>query len=76
LQVFVSKSAEFREAITSIIGLKPTLDPNGQVRDLSASFVFQPASKTAGGKIPFVAQQEAAADAVLDRGGVYFGIHG
>ncbi|KAH7921342.1 hypothetical protein BV22DRAFT_1096636 [Leucogyrophana mollusca] len=46
-QVFTAKSAEFREAIASILGLKLAFYPNGQVRvtsvyDLSASFVFQP----------------------------------
>ncbi|KAG9312696.1 mitotic checkpoint protein-domain-containing protein [Chiua virens] len=50
-QVFTAKSAEFREAIASILGLKLAFYPNGQVRvtsvyDLSASFVFQPLSKT------------------------------
>lgn len=46
-QVFTAKSAEFREAIASILGLKLAFYPNGQVRvtsvyDLSASFIFQP----------------------------------
>ncbi|KAF8637851.1 hypothetical protein AX17_002477 [Amanita inopinata Kibby_2008] len=46
-QVFTSKSAEFREAIASILGVKLAFYPNGQVRmtsmyDLGASFVFQP----------------------------------
>jgi mitotic spindle assembly checkpoint protein MAD1 len=50
-QVFTAKSAEFREAIASILGLKLAFYPNGQVRvtsvyDLSASFVFQPAPKS------------------------------
>jgi mitotic spindle assembly checkpoint protein MAD1 len=55
-QVFTAKSAEFREAIASILGLKLAFYPNGQVRvtsqfDLNASFVFQPAKgvKSAGG---------------------------
>jgi len=51
-QVFTAKSAEFRETIASILGLKLAFYPNGQVRvtsvyDLSASFVFQPAPKSA-----------------------------
>lgn len=50
-QVFTAKSAEFREAITSLLGFKLAFYPNGQVRmtsiyDLSASFVFQPPNKT------------------------------
>ncbi|KAJ3533177.1 hypothetical protein NMY22_g7442 [Coprinellus aureogranulatus] len=49
--VFASKSAEFREAIASILGLKLAFYPNGQVRvtsmyDLTASFVFQPNSSS------------------------------
>jgi len=44
-QVFQAKSAEFREAIESIMGVKLAFYPNGQVRvtslfDLNASFVF------------------------------------
>ena len=65
MKVFTSKSAEFREAIASILGLKLAFYPNGQVRvtsvyDLSASFVFQPASKTEGlgAKMQLVAQGE------------------
>ncbi|KAF9562386.1 hypothetical protein CPC08DRAFT_749502 [Agrocybe pediades] len=70
-QVFASKSAEFREAIASILGLKLAFYPNGQVRvtsmyDLSASFVFQPASRSsasssssnAGGTMQLIAQGE------------------
>ncbi|KAF8873896.1 spindle assembly checkpoint component Mad1 [Infundibulicybe gibba] len=68
-QVFTSKSAEFREAIASILGLKLAFYPNGQVRvtsmfDLGASFVFQPASKAsaddgnAGMRMQLVAQGE------------------
>lgn len=46
-QVFQAKSAEFREAIASILGVKLAFYPNGQVRvtsqfDLNAAFVFQP----------------------------------
>ncbi|KAF5376809.1 hypothetical protein D9757_008873 [Collybiopsis confluens] len=59
-QVFKVKSAEFREAIESIMGVKLAFYPNGQVRitslyDLNASFVFSPdktaksSSKTEGG---------------------------
>lgn len=67
LQVFTAKSAEFREAIASILGLKLAFYPNGQVRvtsiyDLSASFVFQPLSKTSadgdGARMQLVAQGE------------------
>ncbi|KIK69916.1 hypothetical protein GYMLUDRAFT_34318 [Collybiopsis luxurians FD-317 M1] len=52
-QVFKAKSAEFREAIESIMGVKLAFYPNGQVRitslfDLNASFVFSP-DKTAKG---------------------------
>ncbi|KDQ58198.1 hypothetical protein JAAARDRAFT_129691 [Jaapia argillacea MUCL 33604] len=64
-QVFASKSAEFREAIASILGLKFAFYPNGQVRvtsqyDLSASFVFQPTPKAEGGgaKMQLIAQGE------------------
>ncbi|KDR71884.1 hypothetical protein GALMADRAFT_143649 [Galerina marginata CBS 339.88] len=62
-QVYQSKSAEFREAIASILGLKLAFYPNGQVRvtsiyDLCASFVFQPASRTEGGRMQLVAQGE------------------
>ncbi|KAA1476387.1 hypothetical protein DENSPDRAFT_867280 [Dentipellis sp. KUC8613] len=50
-QVFTAKSAEFRDAIASIMGVKLAFYPNGQVRvtsqyDLNASFVFQPARKS------------------------------
>lgn len=52
-QVFTAKSAEFREAIASILGLKLAFYPNGQVRvtsmyDLGASFVFQPLKASNG----------------------------
>ncbi|KAH6894876.1 spindle assembly checkpoint component Mad1 [Coprinopsis sp. MPI-PUGE-AT-0042] len=62
-QVFQSKSAEFREAIASILGLKLAFYPNGQVRvtsmyDLNASFIFQPASKEQGARMQLVAQGE------------------
>ncbi|KIJ07469.1 hypothetical protein PAXINDRAFT_19342, partial [Paxillus involutus ATCC 200175] len=66
-QVFTAKSAEFREAIASILGLKLAFYPNGQVRvtsiyDLSASFVFQPLSKSGtggdGARMQLIAQGE------------------
>jgi mitotic spindle assembly checkpoint protein MAD1 len=70
-QVFTSKSAEFRDAITSILGVKLAFYPNGQVRltsifDLDASFVFQPTSNNGKGsgisgdnvKMQLVAQGE------------------
>jgi mitotic spindle assembly checkpoint protein MAD1 len=67
-QVFTSKSAEFREAIASILGLKLAFYPNGQVRvtsmyDLNASFIFQPTSgqqgaDSSGMKMQLVAQGE------------------
>lgn len=66
IQVFTAKSAEFRETIASILGLKLAFYPNGQVRvtsvyDLSASFVFQPAPKSesgAGARMQLIAQGE------------------
>lgn len=65
VQIFTSKSAEFREAIASILGLKLAFYPNGQVRvtsmyDLNASFVFQPTSKNTeeGMTMQLVAQGE------------------
>ncbi|RXW17677.1 hypothetical protein EST38_g8182 [Candolleomyces aberdarensis] len=66
-QVFTSKSAEFREAIASILGLKLAFYPNGQVRvtsmyDLAASFIFQPTGQqgtdSSGMKMQLVAQGE------------------
>ncbi|PFH49876.1 hypothetical protein AMATHDRAFT_75943 [Amanita thiersii Skay4041] len=66
-QVFTSKSAEFREAIASILGVKLAFYPNGQVRitsmyDLGASFVFQPIKSGQGGtegmQMQLVAQGE------------------
>ncbi|KAI0317816.1 MAD-domain-containing protein [Amylostereum chailletii] len=63
-QVFTAKSAEFREAIASIMGVKLAFYPNGQVRitsqyDLNASFVFQPtSSKTEGARMQLIAQGE------------------
>ena len=60
-QIFRSKSAEFREAIASILGLKLAFYDNGQVRvtsmyDLNAAFVFQPTSNAEGVKMQLVAQ--------------------
>ena len=63
-QVFTAKSAEFREAIASILGVKLAFYPNGQVRvtssyDLNAAFVFQPArTGEAGSRMQLVAQGE------------------
>ncbi|EKM75290.1 hypothetical protein AGABI1DRAFT_132427 [Agaricus bisporus var. burnettii JB137-S8] len=68
----VSKSAEFRDVITSILSVKLAFYPNGQVRlasifDLDASFVFQSTSSCGNGgsgvggnnvKIQLVAQGE------------------
>ena len=58
-QVFTAKTAEFREALSAILGVKLAFYDNGQVRvtsqyDLGAAFVFQPArdvkgSTTSGG---------------------------
>ncbi|KAI0667550.1 MAD-domain-containing protein [Trametes maxima] len=52
-QVFHAKSAEFRETLSTILGVKLAFYPNGQVRvtsqyDLNAAFIFQPAG--AGGE--------------------------
>ncbi|KAI0704400.1 spindle assembly checkpoint component Mad1 [Cerioporus squamosus] len=60
-QVFTAKSAEFREAIASILGVKLAFYPNGQVRvtsqyDLNAAFVFQPNGQREGTKMQLVAQ--------------------
>ena len=54
-QVFQAKSAEFREATASILGVKLTFYPNGLVRvmsqyDLNAAFVFQPTGAGEGAK--------------------------
>ena len=64
MQVFTTKSAEFREAIAAIMGVKLAFYPNGQVRvtsqyDLNASFVFQPTrAEGAGARMQLVAQGE------------------
>ncbi|RPD52551.1 MAD-domain-containing protein [Lentinus tigrinus ALCF2SS1-7] len=60
-QVFTAKSAEFREAIASILGVKLAFYPNGQVRvtsqyDLNAAFVFQPNGQGENMKMQLVAQ--------------------
>ncbi|KAH9979345.1 hypothetical protein BGW80DRAFT_1455049 [Lactifluus volemus] len=52
-QVFTAKTAEFREALSAILGVKLAFYDNGQVRvtsqyDLGAAFVFQPAPKGGG----------------------------
>ncbi|KZT00090.1 MAD-domain-containing protein [Laetiporus sulphureus 93-53] len=64
-QVFSAKSAEFREAIASILGVKLAFYPNGQVRvtsmfDLNAAFVFQPtgSGEGEGMRMQLVAQGE------------------
>ena len=53
-QVFTAKTAEFREALSAILGVKLAFYDNGQVRvtsqyDLGAAFVFQPAKTTPSG---------------------------
>ncbi|KAI0942237.1 hypothetical protein AcW1_002917 [Taiwanofungus camphoratus] len=61
-QIFHAKSAEFREAIASILGVKLAFYPNGQVRvtsqfDLNAAFVFQPTGASEEGmKMQLIAQ--------------------
>ncbi|KAI0031025.1 MAD-domain-containing protein [Vararia minispora EC-137] len=64
-EVFTAKSAEFREAIASIMGVKLAFYQNGQVRvtsyyDLNASFVFQPISskKEGSARMQLIAQGE------------------
>ncbi|KAJ7590642.1 MAD-domain-containing protein [Mycena floridula] len=62
-QIFQSKSAEFREAIAAILGVKLAFYPNGQVRvtsmfDLQASFVFQPDKPGEGTTMQLIAQGE------------------
>jgi mitotic spindle assembly checkpoint protein MAD1 len=70
-QVFTAKTAEFREALSAILGVKLAFYDNGQVRvtsqyDLNAAFVFQPArdgkngSSDSGGaaRMQLVAQGE------------------
>ena len=54
-QVFTAKTAEFREALSAILGVKLAFYDNGQVRvtsqyDLGAAFVFQPARTTSSGE--------------------------
>ncbi|TBU44830.1 MAD-domain-containing protein [Dichomitus squalens] len=60
-QIFNAKSAEFREATASILGVKLTFCPNGQVRvtshyDLNAVFVFQPTGAGEGMKMQLIGQ--------------------
>ncbi|KAI9432361.1 spindle assembly checkpoint component Mad1 [Lactarius indigo] len=65
-QVFAGKTAEFREALSAILGVKLAFYDNGQVRvtsqyDLGAAFIFQPAPKDGGGggaRMQLVAQGE------------------
>ena len=66
-QVFAAKTAEFREALSAILGVKLAFYDNGQIRvtsqyDLGAAFVFQPAPKDGGGgggaRMQLVAQGE------------------
>ncbi|KAN0114199.1 Spindle assembly checkpoint component Mad1 [Russula decolorans] len=54
-QVFTAKTAEFREALSAILGVKLAFYDNGQVRvtsqyDLGAAFVFQPARTAPSGE--------------------------
>ena len=60
-KVFKAKSEEFRETIASILGVKLTFYPNGQVRvtsqfDLNAAFVFQPAGRDESMRMQLIAQ--------------------
>jgi len=53
-QVFAAKTAEFREALSAILGVKVAFYDNGQVRvtsqyDLGAAFVFQPVKDSGTG---------------------------
>src|SRR6266403_640188 len=69
-QVFTAKTAEFREALSAILGVKLAFYDNGQVRvtsqyDLGAAFVFQPAARSSegagggdGARMQLVAQGE------------------
>ena len=65
-QVFAAKTAEFREALSAILGVKVAFYDNGQVRvtsqyDLGAAFVFQPAKDGTGAgaaRMQLVAQGE------------------
>ncbi|KAH9031164.1 MAD-domain-containing protein [Lactarius hengduanensis] len=66
-QVFAGKTAEFREALSAILGVKLAFYDNEQVRvmsqyDLGAAFVFQPAPKDGSGgggaRMQLVAQGE------------------
>ena len=65
-QVFAAKTAEFREALSAILGVKIAIYDNGQVRvtsryDLGAAFVFQPAkdgTSAGAARMQLVAQGE------------------
>ena len=64
MQVFKVKSAESREATASILGVKLTFYPNGQVRvtsqyDLNTAFVFQPTGAGEGVKMQLVGQGDS-----------------
>ena len=53
-RVFVAKTAEFREALSAILGVKLAFYDNGQIRvtsqyDLGTAFVFQPAPASGPG---------------------------
>ncbi|KAH8996032.1 MAD-domain-containing protein [Lactarius akahatsu] len=73
-QVFAGKTAEFREALSAILGVKLAFYDNGQVRvtsqyDLGAAFVFQPAPKDGSGgggaHMQLVAQGEGGLQELL-----------
>ncbi|KAJ7805761.1 MAD-domain-containing protein [Mycena olivaceomarginata] len=62
-EVFSSKAEEFKESIAALLGVKLAFFPSGQVRvtslyDLSATFVFKPASSGSGGSMELMAQGE------------------
>ncbi|EAU81598.1 hypothetical protein CC1G_02614 [Coprinopsis cinerea okayama7 len=62
-EVFIAKSAEFKDAIAAILGLKFAFYPNGQVRvtsmyDVNAAFIFQPVKGEDSMKMQLVAQGE------------------
>ncbi|EMD36007.1 hypothetical protein CERSUDRAFT_85121 [Gelatoporia subvermispora B] len=68
-QVFQAKSAEFREAIASILGVKLAFYPNGQVRvtsqyDLNAAFVFQPTGAGEEMQMQLVAQGDGGPESL------------
>lgn len=68
-QIFALKSSEFRDAISSILGVKLAFYPNGQIRatsvfDLNASYIFKPES---GGTVSLVAQGEGGPEDLEER---------